>query len=583
MVTTAVTTASWPARHELVDALRELLGKYDLLLALSAGEPGRTVERRDAMRVIAARFPAALREWEEIPLEELERRRAHVAAQLTACADTTDPDASADPLLGAEPWLRFGLDLHRYLRTVLALRRHVGSARRAQKSAESDRVETLLRAALTRAQRQGIGTTTELPWPEPLTEALLQNVAAPPAGRLTELAYRAVAARHGAEISDVKRAIFSAHIAEQPGHPSLHQMARCDAQTAQTARSGRSQPPTPAFAPPPPPPGHEPASVTLETELLRRRAVAVDSILDLIGRTPLIRLRNLEPEGVEIWAKCEFCNPGGSVKDRPALQMIRDAIEAGRLTPDKTIIDATSGNTGVAYSLVGAALGYRVKLVMPENVSAARKQITSAYGTELVFSSEMEGSDGAIRVVRELVAAEPDRYFYPDQYSNESNPRAHYLGTGPEILALLGDRITHFVAGLGTSGTVMGTGRRMKEHRRPDGGGVTVVAVEPDDAFHGLEGLKHMASSLVPQIFRPAECVDRTIEMPTEEGWDATERLKEAEGLFVGHSAGANVAAAVRIARELAERGETGCVVTVLCDRGDRYFVPLKWERRYEY
>lgn len=579
-----VTTAHWPARIALTDALRELLCKYDLLLALCAGEPGRTVERRDAMRAIAARFPAALREWEEILPEELARRRAQVAARLAACeASTDDPGAPADPLHAAEPWLRFGLDLHRYLRTVLALRRHVGSARRAQRSEASDRAGALLTAALARAQRQGIGTTAELPWPEPLTEALLRHVAAPPAGRLTELAYHAVATRHGAQISDVKRALFSAHIAEQPGHPTLHTMSRCDAQPAQTGRSGRSDLAAPAYAPPPSPPAHEPASVTLETELLRRRAVAVESILELIGRTPLIRLRNLEPDGVEIWAKCEFCNPGGSVKDRPALQMIRDAIADGRLTPDKTIIDATSGNTGVAYSLVGAALGYRVKLVMPENVSAARKQITSAYGTEIVFSSDMEGSDGAIRMVRELVAREPDRYFYPDQYSNESNPRAHYLGTGPEILALLGDRITHFVAGLGTSGTVMGTGRRMKEHRRPDGGTVTVVAVEPDDAFHGLEGLKHMASSLVPQIFRPEECVDRTIEMPTEEGWDATERLKEAEGLFVGHSAGANVAAAVRIARELAARGQTGCIVTVLCDRGDRYFVPLKWERRYEY
>ncbi|MFO0572551.1 MAG: pyridoxal-phosphate dependent enzyme [Polyangia bacterium] len=336
---------------------------------------------------------------------------------------------------------------------------------------------------------------------------------------------------------------------------------------------------------PPPPPGASdvpPAAVQLDDEILRRRTRAYQSVLDLIGGTPLVRLAKMEPPGVEIWAKCEFANPGGSVKDRPALQMLRDAIADGRLTPDRTIIDATSGNTGVAYSLVGAALGYRVKLVMPANVSAARKQITSAYGTELVFSSEMEGSDGAIRVVREIVAAAPERYFYPDQYSNESNPRAHYLGTGPEILALLGDRITHFVAGIGTSGTVMGTGRRMKEHRRPDGGAVTVVAVEPDDAFHGLEGLKHMASSIVPAIWRPTECVDRILPMPTEEGWEVTDHMRDLEGLFVGHSAGANVAGALRIARELAARGETGCIVTVLCDRGDRYFVPLQWERRYE-
>ena len=326
-----------------------------------------------------------------------------------------------------------------------------------------------------------------------------------------------------------------------------------------------------------------PASLQLQRELTRRKAIAASSVLDLIGGTPLIRLAQLEPPGVELWAKCEFCNPGGSVKDRPALQMIRDAIADGRLSHDKTIIDSTSGNTGVAYSLVGAALGYRVKLVMPQNVSAARKQITSAYGTELIFSSEMEGSDGAIRLVRELVDKSPERYFYPDQYSNESNPRAHYLGTGGELLAALGDRLTHFVAGIGTSGTVMGTGRRLKEHRLPEGGSITVIAVEPDDAFHGLEGLKHMGSSIVPAIFRPAECVDRIISMSTDEGWEMAEQLKAVEGLFVGHSAGANVAGALRIAEELHARGETGCIATVLCDRGDRYFVPLKWERRYEY
>ncbi len=314
-----------------------------------------------------------------------------------------------------------------------------------------------------------------------------------------------------------------------------------------------------------------------------RSPQAAGSVLDLIGGTPLVRLSHIEPPGIEIWAKCEFCNPGGSVKDRPALQMVRDALADGRLTSDKTLIDATSGNTGVAYSLVGAALGIRVKLVMPANVSAARKQITSAYGTELVYSSEMEGSDGAIRMVRELVAADPARYFYPDQYSNESNPRAHYLGTGPEILALLGDRLTHFVAGVGTSGTVMGTGRRLREHRRQDGGRVTVVAVEPDDAFHGLEGLKHMASSIVPAIWRPDEAVDRILPMSTEEGWEVTELVKEREGLFIGHSAGANVAGALHLARELQQAGQAGCIVTVLCDRGDRYFVPLKWERRYEW
>ncbi len=309
------------------------------------------------------------------------------------------------------------------------------------------------------------------------------------------------------------------------------------------------------------------------------RSELAESIVDLIGGTPLVRLQNLEPRpGVEIWAKAEFMNPGGSVKDRPALQMIQDGIASGKLTRDKTIIDSTSGNTGVAYSLVGAALGYKVALVIPENVSAARKQITQAYGTELIFSSPMEGSDGAIRLVRELVEKNPDRYFYPDQYSNESNPLAHYLGTGAEILAAVGDRITHFVAGIGTTGTVMGTGRRLKEHARA----IEVVAVEPADALHGLEGLKHMGSSLVPAIWRPERYVDRVMPMDTDEAWDAAERVAHEEGLFVGHSAGAAVAGAMRIARTIPD-GEEACIVTLLPDRGDRYFTPLKWEKHYEW
>jgi cysteine synthase B len=309
------------------------------------------------------------------------------------------------------------------------------------------------------------------------------------------------------------------------------------------------------------------------------RAQAEGSIVELIGGTPLLRLKRLEPRpGVEIWAKAEFCNPGGSVKDRAALQMIRDGVAAGVLTPDKTIIDSTSGNTGVAYSMVGAALGFKVALVMPANVSAARKQITAAYGTELIFSSELEGSDGAIHMVRQLVEENPGRYYYPDQYSNASNPRAHYLGTGREIWEQTGGRVTHFVAGIGTTGTIMGTGRRLKEYDRR----VQIVAVEPDDALHGLEGLKHLPSSLVPPIWQPAGIVDRRLPMPTEEAWDTAERLGQAEGLFVGHSAGAAVAGALRVAREIPP-GETACIVTLLPDRGDRYFVPLKWERVYEW
>jgi cysteine synthase B len=215
----------------------------------------------------------------------------------------------------------------------------------------------------------------------------------------------------------------------------------------------------------------------------------------------------------------------------------------------------------------------RVALVMPENVSAARKQITAAYGTELIFSSPLEGSDGAIRHVRALYAKDPERYFYPDQYSNESNPRAHYLGTGPEIWEQTAGRVTHFVAGIGTTGTVMGTGRALHE-RNPK---VQVVAVEPDDALHGLEGLKHMQSSIVPGIWRPEEAVDRILPMATEEGWDVAERIIRQEGMFVGHSAGAAVAGALRLAEETIRLSEKAVIVALLPDGGTRYFGPGDW------
>jgi cysteine synthase B len=299
-------------------------------------------------------------------------------------------------------------------------------------------------------------------------------------------------------------------------------------------------------------------------------------VVDLVGNTPLIRLRSVEERaggGVEIWAKCEFENPGGSVKDRAARQIMLDALADGRLD-GRRLIDSTSGNTGVAYSMIGAALGIPVTLVMPANVSVARVNITRAYGTELVFSSEMEGSDGALVLARQIVDAAPDRYFYPNQYANPSNPKAHYLGTGAEILASLGDRVTHFVAGIGTTGTIMGTGRRLKEHSRD----IQVVAVEPDDSFHGLEGLKHLGSSLVPPIWQPDGIVDRILPMSTDQAWDASDRLCREEGVFVGHSAGANVAGACEVARQA---GRGAVVVTVLPDRGDRYFAPMKWERQY--
>lgn len=301
-------------------------------------------------------------------------------------------------------------------------------------------------------------------------------------------------------------------------------------------------------------------------------------MLEAVGDTPMLRLNKVAarvPE-VEVWAKLEFANPGGSVKDRPALRMMLDALADGRLTRDKILIDSTSGNTGVAYSLFGAALGIRVRLVMPANVSKARKDIARSFGTEIVYSDAMEGSDGAIRMARDLVAENPDAYFYPDQYSNPSNWRAHYDGTGREILEALGDRLTHFVAGLGTTGTMMGCTRRLKEHHRP----IECVAVEPAEPLHGLEGLKHLATSLVPAIY-DARVPDRTLSVRTEDGWDTADRLAREEGLHVGHSTGANVFAALQIAEELRSAGRTGCIVAIAPDRGDRYFAPSRWERRY--
>ncbi len=306
------------------------------------------------------------------------------------------------------------------------------------------------------------------------------------------------------------------------------------------------------------------------------RSRRIDSIVEAVGNTPLVRLRSIERDtpGVKIYLKLEYTNPGGSVKDRPALQMMTDAIADGRLTKDKILIDATSGNTGVAYSMFGACMGYKVALVMPSNVSQARKHITKAYGTELIYSDPMEGSDGAIRHVRRLIEQHPDKYFYADQYSNPSNPRAHYLGTGREILEQVGDEITHFVAGLGTSGTMMGTTRRLREHTRT----ITCVAAEPAEALHGLEGLKHMASSIVPPIYDP-NLPDEILPVPTDGGWDMADRVAREEGLHVGHSTGANVWAAAQIAKRVQE----GCVVTVACDRGDRYFAPMRWEKHYEW
>jgi cysteine synthase B len=307
-----------------------------------------------------------------------------------------------------------------------------------------------------------------------------------------------------------------------------------------------------------------------DADVIRRARMRVaEKITDLIGDTPIVRLHSFEVDtpGVEIWAKCEFFNPGGSVKDRAAYQMIRDAIRTGLLAPGKTIIDSTSGNTGVAYSVIGGALGYAVTLVMPGNVSWARRKITEAFGTKLIYSDPMEGSDGAIRLCRKIVDENPGMYFYPDQYSNLSNPLAHYNTTGREIWEQTEGRVTHFVTGIGTTGTVMGTGRRLKEYKRD----IEVYAVEPADSLHGLEGLKHMASSIVPAIYHPDE-LDGVLAMDTDEAWDVSERLAKHEGMLVGHSSGASLAGGVRIAKRLAAAGKPGVIVTLFPDRAERYF-----------
>ena len=255
-------------------------------------------------------------------------------------------------------------------------------------------------------------------------------------------------------------------------------------------------------------------------------------------------------------------NPGGSVKDRPALRMIEEGERSGRLTRDRIIIDSTSGNTGIAYAMIGAAKGYRVRLVMPGNVSEERRGLANAYGAEIVFSDPMEGSDGAIRRVRAMVAEDPDGYFMPDQYNNDANWRAHYDGTAAEIWEQTRGTVTHFVAGLGTSGTFVGVSRRLKE-LNPS---VRCISVEPSEPWHGLEGLKHMATSIVPGIY-DASIADETIGIDTEPAYEVARELARAEGILAGHSSGAALCAV----REVARRAERGVIVTVLADAGDRY------------
>jgi cysteine synthase B len=293
-----------------------------------------------------------------------------------------------------------------------------------------------------------------------------------------------------------------------------------------------------------------------------------------VGGTPLVRLRRvtrgLVPEEVSVFAKAEHLNPGGSVKDRAALAMILEGERSGELHPGKIILDATSGNTGIAYAMIGAARGYRVALCLPRNASRERQRTLRIYGAEIIETDPMGGTDAAQVKAREMAAAEPDKYFYPDQYNNDANWRAHYEGTAPEIWEQTGGSITHFLAGLGTTGTFTGVGRRLKEYNPQ----IRLVSMQPDSPLHGLEGMKHMATAIVPGIYDPS-LADEAVEVATENAQEMTRRLAREEGLFVGVSSGANVFAALRLAQNLPP-GST--VVTILCDGGGKYLSEQFWE-----
>ncbi len=299
-----------------------------------------------------------------------------------------------------------------------------------------------------------------------------------------------------------------------------------------------------------------------------------ESLLDSIGNTPLLRMPIISAAfpGIEILGKAEFLNPGGSVKDRPALSMILDGERSGRLTKARTILDATSGNTGIAYAMIGASLGYKVRLCLPQNASPERKAILNAFGADLILTDPGAGSDGAILKCREVYESDPDRYFYPDQYNNPSNWKAHYDSTALEILNQTSYGVTHFVAMLGTSGTFTGTARRLKREIPT----VQCISAQPDQGFHGIEGTKHMPSAIVPGIYDEA-LADENLWISTEDSYTMTKRLAREEGLLVGISAGANVVAATKVAASLVEKGETGVVVTILCDGAAKYLSEPFW------
>ena len=310
-----------------------------------------------------------------------------------------------------------------------------------------------------------------------------------------------------------------------------------------------------------------------EEETLRPGA----DLLSAIGNTPLIRLRRLRPElpdGVELYAKAEYLNPGGSVKDRAALSMILSGERSGLLTPDKTILDATSGNTGIAYAMIGALRGYRVTLCIPANASLERKRMLRSFGARLVETDSLQATDGSQIAAKELADSNPGKYFYPDQYNNDANWKAHYEGTAPEIWRQTDGRITHFVAGIGTSGTFVGVTRRLREYHS----GIRAVSVQPDSALHGLEGMKHLESSIVPGIYDPSLSDDQ-LEVATEDAQSMTRQLAREEGLYVGVSSGANIFAAIRVARA---SPPGSVVVSLLCDTGSRYVTDDFWDENPE-
>src|SRR6266436_1005916 len=296
------------------------------------------------------------------------------------------------------------------------------------------------------------------------------------------------------------------------------------------------------------------------------------TVLDLIGNTPLLRLKRFEDglQNVELYGKAEWFNPGGSVKDRPAANMVKEGLRSGALRPGKTLLDATSGNTWIAYAMIGASLGFPVRLCVPSNVTVERKRLLHAYGADLIFTDPMDGSDGAIREARKQVAANPDLFFYPDQYNNDANWGAHYQTTGPEILAQTEGRITHFVAGLGTSGTFMGTGRRLREANPA----IKLISFQPDSPLHGLEGLKHMETAIVPGIYDPG-LADEDLRASTEDAYTMVRRLAREEGLLVGISGGAALAAALKVAREL----RNAVIVTIFPDSADKYMSERFWQQ----